>query len=239
MARTLVNSRGVILLDEPFGALDQQTRLLMGEELLGCGARPAPPSCSYPCARRGGDAGRPHRRDVGAARPHPGDHRDRLGARRDSRVVATPRFGEITARLWRLLREESLKAIAAGEVMTRRPGPHSRSAVALVLLLEALCAFGVIDRFTMIAAERDALAARPHPRVGADVAGDPQDTHQRRRRLRRGHHRRRDPRRADPSLARVARDARSVVRRLLRDAGLCVLSVVHRACSGSATSRRC
>jgi NitT/TauT family transport system ATP-binding protein len=30
---------------------------------------------------------------------------------RDSRIVADPAFGEITARLWRSLREESLKAI--------------------------------------------------------------------------------------------------------------------------------
>ncbi len=36
---------------------------------------------------------------------------------RDSRVVETPRFGEITARLWRSLRTESLRAIGKGGVL--------------------------------------------------------------------------------------------------------------------------
>ena len=45
IARTLVQQPRLILLDEPFGALDQQTRLLMGDELLRLWRRRAPPSC--------------------------------------------------------------------------------------------------------------------------------------------------------------------------------------------------
>jgi len=36
----------------------------------------------------------------------------RWGEERGSKVVASPRFGEITARLWELLREESQRAMA-------------------------------------------------------------------------------------------------------------------------------
>ena len=45
IARTLVLQPRLILLDEPFGALDQQTRLLMGDELLRLWRETAPQYC--------------------------------------------------------------------------------------------------------------------------------------------------------------------------------------------------
>ncbi len=117
IARTLVLQPRLILLDEPFGALDQQTRLLMGDELLrvwrDTGATVllithALDEAAMLADRIAVMSARPGRilEIVETAWP-----RDR-----DSRIVAEAGFGEVTGRLWRLLRGESLKAIgkAAG-----------------------------------------------------------------------------------------------------------------------------
>ncbi len=112
IARTLVMAPRLILLDEPFGALDQQTRLLMGEEVLKLwretGATIFLITHALDEAAMLAD-----RIGVMSARPgrimeviETGWSRDR-----DSRVVETPEFGRITARLWKLLRQESFKSI--------------------------------------------------------------------------------------------------------------------------------
>jgi NitT/TauT family transport system ATP-binding protein len=111
IARTLVLQPRLILLDEPFGALDQQTRLLMGDELLrvwrDTGATVILITHALDEAAMLAD-----RIAVMSARPgrileivETGWPRDR-----DSRIVAEASFGEITGRLWRSLREESLKS---------------------------------------------------------------------------------------------------------------------------------
>src|SRR5436190_24195577 len=102
----------------------------------------------HPFARRSSDARRPYRRDVGSARSHAGDHRDAVERRaRQSR-------GRNPA----LRRDLGAAVAAAARGIHARDGRRAMTpgrvrlalAVALVLLLEALCRSGVIDRFSMI-----------------------------------------------------------------------------------------
>jgi NitT/TauT family transport system ATP-binding protein len=115
IARTLVMQPRFILLDEPFGALDQQTRLLMGDELLRLwretGATVLLITHALDEAAMLSDR-------VGVMSARPGRFLDlvRTGwpRDRDSRVVSEPGFGVLTGRLWSSLREESLRAIGQG-----------------------------------------------------------------------------------------------------------------------------
>jgi len=119
IARTLVTEPRLILLDEPFGALDQQTRLLMGDEVLKLWRQTgatvflithALDEAAMLADRIGVMSARPGRLIDVVDTDWPRD--------RDSRIVQDDTFGAITARLWRSLREESLKSLgkAAGEV---------------------------------------------------------------------------------------------------------------------------
>jgi NitT/TauT family transport system ATP-binding protein len=112
IARTLVMQPRLILLDEPFGALDQQTRLLMGDELLrlwrDTGATVLLITHALDEAAMLADR-------IGVMSARPGRILDIVETRwprdRDSRIVADPSFGQITGRLWQSLREESLKTL--------------------------------------------------------------------------------------------------------------------------------
>jgi NitT/TauT family transport system ATP-binding protein len=112
IARTLIMQPKLILLDEPFGALDQQTRLLMGDELLRMWRETkatvflithALDEATMLADRIGVMSARPGRL-IDVVETHwPRD--------RDSRIVESGEFGAITARLWKSLREESIKTI--------------------------------------------------------------------------------------------------------------------------------
>ena len=112
IARTLVLEPRLILLDEPFGALDQQTRLLMGDELLRLWRRTGATVLLITHAL---DEAAMLSTRVGVMSARPGRFIDTIETgwpdERDSRIVGDPGFGEVTARLWTALRAESLKAL--------------------------------------------------------------------------------------------------------------------------------
>jgi len=112
IARTLVMQPRLILLDEPFGALDQQTRLLMGDELLriwrATGATVLLITHALDEAAMLADR-------VAVMSARPGRILEVIETRwprdRDSEIVSAPEFGPITARLWKLLRTQSMYAL--------------------------------------------------------------------------------------------------------------------------------
>lgn len=112
LAQAVMRRPKILLLDEPFGALDQQTRLLMGDELLRLwretGATVLLITHALDEAAMLSDR-------IGVMSSRPGRFIEIVETgwprERDSRIVADERFGHVTARLWSHLREESLKAI--------------------------------------------------------------------------------------------------------------------------------
>jgi NitT/TauT family transport system ATP-binding protein len=112
IARTLVMQPRLILLDEPFAALDQQTRLLMGDELLrlwrDTGATVVLITHALDEAAMLSDR-------VGVMSSRPGRFLEIIPTGwprdRDSVIAASTEFGALTARLWSLLRTESLKSM--------------------------------------------------------------------------------------------------------------------------------
>jgi NitT/TauT family transport system ATP-binding protein len=114
LARALANDPKILLLDEPFGALDNQTRALMQELLLGIWEQDRKTvlfvthdidESIFLASRVVVMSARPGRVkcDIAVSLPHP----------RDYRVKTTPEFAEYKARLTEEIREEAIKAIRA------------------------------------------------------------------------------------------------------------------------------
>lgn len=112
IARTFVMEPRLILLDEPFGALDQQTRFLMGDELLRLwretGATVMLITHSLDEATLLSDR-------IGVMSSRPGKFIEIVEtgwpADRDSHIVSNDEFGKVTTHLWESLRDESMKAM--------------------------------------------------------------------------------------------------------------------------------
>jgi NitT/TauT family transport system ATP-binding protein len=114
IARTLVLRPRLILLDEPFGALDQQTRLLMGEELLRLWRETG---ATVMLITHALDEATMLSDRVAVMSARPGTFIDIVETgwprERDSGIVSDPRFGDLTGRFWTMLRGESRKALGA------------------------------------------------------------------------------------------------------------------------------
>ena len=113
IARTLVLQPRLILLDEPFGALDQQTRLLMGDEVLRLWRETGATILLITHAL---DEAAMLSDRVGVMSARPGRFLEVVTTNwpreRDSNIVTRPEFGDITSHLWSLLREQSIKSLA-------------------------------------------------------------------------------------------------------------------------------
>lgn len=116
IARTLVLQPRLILLDEPFGALDQQTRLLMGDELLRLWRET---SATVLLITHALDEANLLSDRIGVMSARPGRFIEIVETGwprdRDSRLAERPDFGAVTSRLWSYLRGESLRAMGQGQ----------------------------------------------------------------------------------------------------------------------------
>jgi NitT/TauT family transport system ATP-binding protein len=119
IARALVLEPKILLMDEPFGALDEQTRIMLGEELLRIRDQ-LRQTIILVTHNINESVQLSDRVMVMTARP--GRVKSivaiDLAQPRDSSVIASDRFGKLVAQVWGALREESIKSFKQSEQRT-------------------------------------------------------------------------------------------------------------------------
>lgn len=120
IARTLIMEPDILLMDEPFGALDEQTRIILGEELLRI--QEALNQTVLFITHNIQEAILLSDRVV-VLSARPGRIKDvvpvDLPRPRDSTLLSSDRFPELVGKIWSVLREESLKGFAQTEGSTK------------------------------------------------------------------------------------------------------------------------
>ncbi len=116
VARTLAYEPRIMLLDEPFGALDEQTRMLLGDKMLEIWA--ALKQTMLLITHNITEAVQLSDRVV-VMTFRPGSIKEivpvDLPRPRTSEVISTPEFGAYVGRLWTLLREEASRGMVESE----------------------------------------------------------------------------------------------------------------------------
>ena len=121
IARALVLEPKILLMDEPFGALDEQTRIILGEELMRIRDQ-LKQTIILVTHNINESVQLSDRVMIMTARP--GRVKEivaiDLPKPRDSSVIATDRFGKLVGQVWNALREESIRSFKQTETKETR-----------------------------------------------------------------------------------------------------------------------
>ena len=116
IARALVLEPKILLMDEPFGALDEQTRIILGEELLKIRDQ-LKQTIILVTHNINESVQLSDRVLIMTARPGRVKEIVAIDLRqpRDSSIISSDRFGKLVAQVWGALREESIRSFKQSE----------------------------------------------------------------------------------------------------------------------------